>query len=52
VPGYLRETTRFSGVIEVVYDHAHKLRDPGKFIEDCVQFQPVIVDESPSLVHG
>jgi REase_DpnII-MboI len=34
VPGYLNATTKFSGIVELVYDHAHKLRDPRKFIED------------------
>ena len=36
VPGYLSEAarTRFTGIVELVYDHAHKLRDPRKFIED------------------
>jgi REase_DpnII-MboI len=34
VPGYLNEATNFRGIMELVYDRAHKLRDPRKFIED------------------
>jgi len=34
IPGYLNEATRFSGIIELVYDHAQKLRDPRKFVDD------------------
>jgi hypothetical protein len=34
VPGYLNEATSFRGILELIYDHAHKLRDPRKFIED------------------
>jgi len=34
VPGYLSEAAQFTGIIEVVYDYAQKLRDPRKFIED------------------
>jgi hypothetical protein len=36
VPGYLSEAARarFTGIVELVYDHAHKLRDPRKFVED------------------
>ena len=34
VPGYLNEATRFSGVMELVYDHAQKVRDSRTFAED------------------
>ncbi len=34
VPGYLSQATRFTSIIELVYDHAHKLRDPRKFVDD------------------
>lgn len=34
VPGYLNDVKRFSGIVELLYDDAHKLRDPRKFIED------------------
>jgi REase_DpnII-MboI len=34
VPGYVSDATGFSGVVEVIYDNAHKLRDARKFIED------------------
>jgi hypothetical protein len=34
IPGYLTGNSRFDTVIILVYDYAHKLRDPKKFIED------------------
>ena len=34
IPGYLTGNSKFDGVIILVYDNAHKLRDPRKFIED------------------
>ena len=34
VPGYLQESGRYTGIVVVVYDAAHKLLDPRKFIED------------------
>jgi len=41
VPGYLNETP-FSGIIELVYDHAHRLRDPRKFVEDLRSVDGII----------
>ena len=34
IPGYLADHTRYKSVVVLVYDAAHKLRDPRKFIED------------------
>jgi len=34
IPGYFTGNSRFDAVIILVYDYAHKLRDPRKFIED------------------
>jgi hypothetical protein len=34
VPGYLNDATGFTGIIELIYDHAQKLRDQRKFVED------------------
>lgn len=42
VPGYLNESTRFSGILELVYDHAQKLRDPRKFIEDLKKVEGIL----------
>ena len=35
VRGYLGEHTTFDSMVVLVYDHAHKLRDPVPFIEAC-----------------
>lgn len=40
--GYLNESTRYNGAIEIVYDYAHKLRDPRKFIEDLRASEGII----------
>jgi hypothetical protein len=42
VPGYLNANTRFSGIVELVYDHAQKLRDPRKFIEDLQKVDGIL----------
>lgn len=42
VPGYLAAAPRFSGIIELVYDHAHKLRDPRKFTEDLRSVEGIL----------
>jgi hypothetical protein len=34
VPGYLSSSSEYAGIVALVYDAAHKLRDPRKFIED------------------
>jgi hypothetical protein len=34
VPGYLRAGSAYKHIIVIVYDAAHKLRDPRKFMED------------------
>ena len=34
VPGYLGGSSTYTGILVFVYDAAHKLRDPRKFIED------------------
>ena len=34
VPGYLSAQSRYNSILIVVYDGAHKLRDPRKFVED------------------
>ena len=34
VPGYLNDTTKYDGMIVFVFDAAHKLTDPSRFIED------------------
>jgi hypothetical protein len=34
VPGYLSSSSEYAGIIVLVYDAAHKLRDARKFIED------------------
>jgi hypothetical protein len=44
VPGYLSEASRprFTGIVELVYDYAHKLRDPRKFIEDLSKVDGIL----------
>lgn len=34
VPGYLKDSSKYNALIILVYDDAHKLRDPRRFIED------------------
>ncbi len=34
IPGYLNQHSKYDNLIVLVYDAAHKLRDPRKFIED------------------
>jgi len=34
IPGYVQSNSAYSGVVELVYDQAQKLRDARKFIED------------------
>ena len=34
LPGYLADQSRYDGVVYFIYDAAHKLRDPRKFIDD------------------
>jgi hypothetical protein len=40
VPGYLTDG-RFIGIIELVYDHAHKLRDP-RIVEDLRKVDGIV----------
>ena len=42
LPGYLNQATRYNGTIEFVYDYAHKLRDPRKFIEDLRKIDEIL----------
>jgi hypothetical protein len=34
IPGYLQEGSKFTGIVVLVYDAAHKLRDERKFVEE------------------
>ncbi len=34
VPGYLQASSNYTGIVVLVYDAAHKLRDPRKIMED------------------
>lgn len=42
IPGYLSETSHYDGIIVLVYDRGHKLRDPRKFIEDLRSVEGII----------
>lgn len=42
VPGYLNAASRYTGIVVLVYDAAHKLRDPRKFIEDLRSVQGIV----------
>jgi DpnII restriction endonuclease len=42
VPGYLAEASPFSAIVVLVYDHAQKLRDPRKFVEDLRKVEGII----------
>jgi hypothetical protein len=42
LPAYLAKATGYTGVLMVVYDAAHKLRDPRRFIEDLRQIEGVV----------
>lgn len=42
IPGYLREGSPYGGIVVLVYDAAHKLRDERKFIEELRQIDGII----------
>jgi hypothetical protein len=42
VPGYLTDQARYDSLIICVYDAAHKLRDPRKFIEDIRKVEGIV----------
>ena len=42
IPGYLNDSTKYDGVIEVVYDHAQQLRDAKPFIEDLRNVEGIV----------
>lgn len=42
IPGYLNGTAKFTSIVELVYDHAHKLRDSRKFIEDLRKVEGIL----------
>ena len=42
IPGYLNSGTDYDCVIVLVYDAAHKLRDPGKFVRDLKSVEGII----------
>jgi hypothetical protein len=42
VPGYLQAASQYTGIVVLVYDAAHKLRDSRKFIEDLRSVQGIV----------
>ena len=42
VPGYLPDSNRYNSMVAFVYDHAHKLRDSRKFVEDIRTVEGVV----------
>lgn len=42
IPAYLADQARYNSLIVLVYDAAHKLRDPRKFIEDLRTVEGII----------
>ena len=42
VPGYLSEASLYTGIIELVYDYAQKMRDSRPFIEDLRKVEGIL----------
>jgi hypothetical protein len=42
IPGYLADASQYDGIVELVYDHAQKLRDPRRFIDDLKSVEGII----------
>ena len=42
IPGYLSTTTSYDSVVIFIYDAAHKLLDPTKFVEDLRSVEGII----------
>jgi hypothetical protein len=42
IPGYLREGSSYTGIVVLVYDAAHKLRDARKFVEELRKIEGII----------